>query len=215
MSWPLFFLTGCVFLVFGTVKWNANQRKLDKKLDNETTMQTLSLMEMSTKEVDAKVEKEIKEATVEVTGDTPKIPVHSQSTMIAQFREIEDLCLNYFIKKYGRKYTFKRDIRMGKYDYDFIGVSKKDSIDLLIEIKYWKDISVVNRGLIDTCRRLNDACENYHTIAHRDFSGIVFIVTPDEQLSKLESVVERYTERALHGTNNKIMIQCVGESIVK
>ena len=48
-------------LVYGLHKWKAVQKNLDKKLDTEATMQTLSLMEMSSKEVEAKVEAEVKE----------------------------------------------------------------------------------------------------------------------------------------------------------
>lgn len=209
------FVLGIFLAAIGFINWNRNQKKLDKKLDDETTVKTLNRMEMSSNEVAAKVEQEAKEAVAESTGNTNTSTAHFQKTLMAQYREIEDLCFSYFTKKYGRRYSLKRDIRMGKYDYDLICVSKKDDIDLLVEIKYWRNPTVVARGLIDTCGRLNDACENYHTIAHRDFSGIVFIVTPDEQLSKIESAVERCTEKALHGTNNKILIQCVGESIVK
>lgn len=104
---------------------------------------------------------------------------------------------------------------MGKYDYDLIGVSKKDNIDLLIEIKYWKYAPVACRMLANTCQRLNDACENYQTIAHRDSSGMVFVVIPDDQFDKEESVIERNMQNALYGIRKKVAVKCVGESLVR
>ena len=212
---PFFFLAGCAFVLFGTIKWNGNQRRLDKKLDNETTMQTLSLLEMSVKEVDTKVEKEANEAITESTNDGSSTPVTSQATIMAQYREIENLSVHYFNEKYGHKFGFKRDIQIGKYDYDLIGVSKNDTTDLLVEIKYWRSAHVVTKSLIDVCRHLDGACENYCAIARRDSSGIVFIVTPDEQLSKIESAVHQYTQKALYGASKKIIIMCIGESILR
>lgn len=201
-------------ITVGVVNWNRNQKKLDKKLDDETTVRALNRMEMSSNEVDAKVEKEAIEATTETTENVAASHSHFQKTLMAQYREIEDLCFSYFTGKYGRKYRFKRDIRMGKYDYDLIGVSKNDDIDLLIEIKYWKDPTIVCRRLIDACDCLKTACENYQMIAHRDFSGIVFIVIPSNQFVKIENTVERFSERALQG-DNKIAIKCISEDVLK
>lgn len=209
------FVLGIFLAAIGFINWNRNQKKLDKKLDDETTVKTLNRMEMSSNEVAAKVEQEVNEAAREATGDINTSTTHYQKTLMAQYREIEDLCFLYFTKKYGRRYSLKRDIRMGKYDYDLICVSKKDDIDLLIEIKYWKDPTMVGRRLIDVCSRLNDACENYQTIAHRDFSGIVFIVIPSDQFAKVENTVDRFTERAMHGNSDKIVIKCISEDVLK
>lgn len=202
-------------LLFGLIGWYKNQKRLDKKLDDETTIQTLNLLEMNKKEIDAKVEKEVTETVVETEDATSTETESVSKSVMAQYREIEDLSFKYFLSKYGRDYRFKRDIRMGKFDYDLIGVSKKDDIDLLVEIKYWKNTTVVCRRLIDAYRHLIDACENYRTIAHRDFSGIVFIVIPDDQLSRMQSVVERYLQKMPYGSNSKIVVKCIGESIIK
>ena len=134
---------------------------------------------------------------------------------MAQYREIEDLCFMHFSRKYGQKYSFMRDIRMGKYDYDLIGVSRKSDIDLLVEIKYWRNPAVVARGLIDACRQLNDACGNYQTIAHRNSSGIVFIVASDERLTEIKNAVDRQIMRALSGNCNKIVVRCISEDVIK
>ena len=209
------FLASPFCLAFGLIGWYKNQKRLDKKLDDETTIQTLNLLEMNKKEIDAKVEKEVTETVEETENATSTGTEPVSKSVMAQYREIEDLTFKYFLSKYGRDYRFKRDIRMGKYDYDLIGVSKKDNIDLLIEIKYWKNPTVVCRRLVDVCRHLNNACENYQTIAHRDFSGIVFIVIPDEQLSRIQSVVERYLQKTPYGDNSPIVVKCIGESIIK
>lgn len=208
----IFICLGVLFLGYGIYKWTSVQKNLDKKLDAEATMQTLSLMEMSAKEVEAKVEEEVSEETSAETVDEP--PPISEDTHLCQinrYKEIEDLCYNYFTAKYSRNYTFKQNIRMGKYHYDFIGVSQKDNIDLLVEVKYWKSLVSISGRLKEVLYRLFDAGVNYETIAHRNFTLLVVIVTTKEQLPRLERLVETHMKHFDNRILNKLDVKCIAE----
>lgn len=175
-------------------------------------MQTLSLMEMSTKEVEAKVEEEVSEETSAETVDEP--PPISEDTHLCQinrYKEIEDLCYNYLTAKYSSNYTFKQNIRMGKYPYDFIGVSQKDNIDLLVEVKYWKSLVSISGRLKEVLHRLFVAGVNYETIAHRNFTLLVVIVTTKEQLPRLERQVETHMKHFDNRILNKLDVKCIAE----
>ena len=52
---------GIVVLLIGIFKWVGLQKNLDKKLDAEAAIQTLNLLKMSSAEVVAKIEEEVKE----------------------------------------------------------------------------------------------------------------------------------------------------------
>lgn len=208
----IFICLGFFLLVYGIYKWKAVQKNLDKKLDAEATMQTLSLMEMSIKEVDAKVEAEVKEdVSVEAIGKTAPTATDTQFSQINKYKEIEDLCYDYFSTRYSKKYCFKRNIRMGKHHYDFIGVSQSDNIDLIVEVKYWRNPSDISRRLFDVFHRIYDAGVNYETIAHRNFRIIVVIITSKEQLPQLERLVESGLQRMETENHDKIEIKCMAE----
>ncbi len=199
---------GIGVLLFGICKWLGLQKNLDKKLDAETAMQTLNLLKMSSAEVTAKVEEEVKEAAAIETSTSPVVSDHSRA--MSKYLEIEESCFNYFTKRYAKKYSFERNIRMGKYSYDFIGVSKLDNIDLIFEIKYMKIAGGNSRRIYDVFERVYDSGVNYETIAHRNFRCIVVIVTPKAELSRLENIVETYCKT--HEENaSRIEIKCMAE----
>ena len=208
----IFILIGVLFLGYGIYKWGAVQRNLDKKLDAETTMQTLNLMKMSSKEVEAKVETEVKEdISAETIDDTAQSTVDTQLSRINKYKEIENLCFNYFKARYSRNYRFKRNIHMGKYDYDFIGVSQTDNIDVIVEVKYYRTVAAISKRLYDFFEHFYDAGVNYETIAHRNFECVVAIVTSKDQLPQLEKIVETYLQRTHPENVNKIEIKCIAE----
>ena len=209
------FLFGCILIWIGATNWEHNQHKLDEKLSYETTMQALALMGMSSNEVNAKAAKEVMQATKKTENNDNNAELPSMKSSMDQYKNIEKNCFDYFSKKYGNAYSFKSNIRMGRHEYDLIGVSKKNDNDLIVEIKYWKNPGLVARGLIDTYAQLNSACENYQTIAHRDNSGLLVIVAPDEDIEKIENMVNRYQTKALQAISENIQIQCLGESIIK
>lgn len=201
---------GIILLVCGIIKWISIQNKLDTKLDAETTIQTLNLLEMSNKEVADKIEEETKEAAEINSENQEVLSVNSQTNSINKYMEIEDLCFSYINKKYTRKYDVKRNIRIGKYSYDFICVSKYDNIDLIMDVKYWKSAMGVSKRLHDMLGRFYDSGINYETIAHRNFRCILIIVTAKDQLPYLETNIERYRQ-AHRDIESLVEIKCFAE----
>lgn len=203
-------LLGIVLLIFGICKWVGVQKNLDKKLDAETTLQSLAVLEMNNKEVTEKIEAETKEDTPTESTNVENAPVDSHLSRMKKYIEIEEMCFNYFTKMYGRRYSFKRNIGIGKHKYDFIGVSQRDNIDLIVEIKYWSTAAGIARRLYDFLDNFYDAGINYETIAHRNFRCIAVLVTTKDQLPRLEANIETY--RQAHRENaSKIEIKCFAE----
>lgn len=211
----IFICIGTFLLVYGIYKWKAVQNNLDKKLNAEATMQTLSLMEMSNKEIEDKVEAEVKEdVAAETINEMSPTSIDTHLIRINKYKEIEDLCYNYFVTRYSKKYSFKRNIRMGKYHYDFIGVSQADNIDLIFEVKYWESSTEISKRLYDVFYRFHDAGINYETITHRNFRIIVVIVTSKEQLPQLERLVESRLQRMETSNTDKIEIRCMAKEVL-
>lgn len=208
----LFFI-GVVLLLVGIFKWVGLQNNLDKKsfADTEAALQALKALTMSNAEITAKVDEEVKEAAViETTTSSFSPDENAHSSAINKYIEIEELCFNYFTKRYAKKYSFERNIRMGKYCYDFIGVSKLDNIDLIFETKYMKIAAGNSRRIYDVFERVYDSGINYETIAHRNFKCVVVIVTPKEELPRLENIVETYC-KAHRENASRIEIKCMAE----
>ena len=208
----VFMCCGGLLLCYGVYKWQTVQNNLDKKLDAEATMQALSLMEMNSKEIEDKVEAEVKEdVSAEMCNETNSSTEDTQTNRIDKYKEIEDRCYNFFTTRYARTYSFKRNIRMGKHHYDFIGVSKNDDTDLIVEVKYCGVAPMVSKRLHEMFWRLHEAGSNYKTIAHRDCNLIIFIVTPKEQLPQLERQVETRVQQLSPEYAKVIEIRCMAE----
>lgn len=208
-----FIVAGVGVLIIGIVKWVGLQKNLDKKCfaDTEAALQALNALAMSNEEVISKADEEVKEAAVIESPTLPFPPdENARSSAIDKYIKIENLCFNYFTKRYAKKYSFERNIRMGKYCYDFIGVSKLDNIDLVFEIKYIKVAAGNSRRIYDIFERVYNSGTNYETIAHRNFKCVVVIVTPKEELPRLENIVETYC-KAHRENASRIEIKCMAE----
>lgn len=230
----LFILTGTGLLIYGLLKWKEVQKNLDKKLNAETILQILNVLKMSPKEVNDKIESAILESDdcavkskndkiesevsksnhCTVKNKSNEIPPQAQSdrsNVYGKFKEIEQKCFNYAVSKYGRDYLFEQNIRIGNYGYDFIGVSQNSTIDLLVEVKYWKNISALVNNLPEFCHRAFDAGIAYETIMHRNFRWIIFVVTPKDQLQKAETLIKNRLNNLISEYNGKLEIQCIAE----
>lgn len=206
-------VAGVGVLIIGIVKWVGLQKNLDKKsfADTEAALQALNALTMSNAEVISKADEEVKEAAVIESSTSPFPPDETaRSSAIDKYIKIENLCFNYFTKRYAKKYSFERNIRMGKYCYDFIGVSKLDNIDLVFQIKYIKVAAGNSRRICDIFERVYNSGTNYETIAHRNFKCVVVIVTPKEELPRLENIVETYC-KAHRENASRIEIKCMAE----
>ena len=205
------FAAGLLFFIRGLHKWSSQQKVLDEKLKVEAEIQQKTLSQMSSAEVFEKVEKEVKEdIVIETQNNQESTTDDDHTSRIRKYYEIEDLCFSYFASKYRNKYIFKRNIRIGRFEYDFIGVSQKDNIDLIFEIKYYRNISAIKRQLFSLFNRLYTSGINYESTVHRNFRCFAVIVTAKEQLSYLRSTIEDYRKTNYESTNG-VEIMCLSE----
>lgn len=230
----LFILAGVGLLIYGLWKWKDIQKNLDKKLDAETTLQILNVLKTSPKEVNNKIESTVSESDygdvnnkndeiesevseythrTDKSGNAEMLPQSqsNHSNAYGKFMEIKKRCFEYAVSKYGKEYRFKQNIRIGNYGYDFIGVSQNNSIDLLVEVKYWKNISALVNNLSEFCHRAFDAGIAYETIMHRNFRWIVFVVTPKDQLQKAETLIKNRLNNLISEYSGKLEIQYIAE----
>lgn len=208
-------LIGVILIICGIYKWFFIQKKLDKKLDSETTIKALDELQVSAEEVSEKVKKETEEIddlddNKEMQHNNLAQDKHPQIKALEKYYEIEDLCFNYFTKKYIKNFDFKRNIRIGNTYYDFIGVSLNDEPDLVFEIKYCRQAAGMSPRLYQTFDKIYDMGLKYQTVAHRDFKCIVVIITPKEHLARMENIVETYC-KAHKETASHIQIKCMAE----
>lgn len=230
----LFILIGVGLLIYGLLKWKTVQKNLDKKLDAETTLQSLNVLRMSPKEINDRIESEssksgycdINNKNDEIKSEisqsshctvrdkSDETPPQSKSNYLniyRTFEKFEKKCFDYVVSKYGRNYHFEKNIRIGNYEYDFIGVSKNNSIDLLIEVRYLKNISALMHTLPKFSYRIFEAGTAYETIMHRNFKCIIIIITPKNQLQNAETLIKKSSNNLIHEYNGKMVLQCIPE----
>lgn len=208
-------LIGVILIICGIYKWFFIQKKLDKKLDSETTIKALDELQASVEEISEKVKKETEEIddledNNEMQHNNLEQDKHPRIKALEKYYEIEDLCFNYFAKKYIKNFDFKRNIRIGNTYYDFIGVSLNDEPDLVFEVKYCRQAAGMSPRLYQTFGKIYDMGLKYQTVAHRDFKCIVVIITPKEHLARMENIVETYC-KAHKEIASQIQIKCMAE----
>lgn len=210
---------GALFFAYGMYRWKMVQDNLDKKLDAEAAMQILSLMEISGEEIkekaEAEVSEEISEEISEETADTvPVAAANAHLRRVNRYMEIENGCFGYLVGRYSSSYVFKRNIRMGKYGYDVIGVSQNDDVDLIVEVKYLKSLSNAEARLGEALYRLLSAGMNYEAIAHRNSRLLIIVVTAKRQLSELECLVEECMGQLRSEDACRIEAKCMAEELL-
>ena len=67
-----------------------------------------------------------------------------------------------------------------------MGISKKDNVDLIFEVKYWRQIPST-QILKSTLQRLFSSGENYENNARRNFKIILIIVSTREKINRIKS----------------------------
>ncbi len=210
----IFIVFGFVLFIYGIIKWLGVQKKLDKKLDAETTKKALDALKANDEDVQRKVKKETEKfsdiSNVYETNDCISVSKSQQLKAIQKYYAIEASCFDYFSNKYYKKYDFKCNIRIGNTYYDFIGVSNEDKQDLIFEIKYYQQAISANLLINKNLDKIYDMGIKYQTVTHRDFKCLLIIITPKEQLPRLEKIVNSYYETNKE-YKNKIEIKCLSE----
>ena len=202
------FIVGIILIIVGLKKWYEIQKILDNQVAAETKIKELEADKMSNVEMITETIREIEEVSsndTESTGDkTKSMPEYSaQHQRLIKYAEIEDKFFEYGIPTpIKRRYTHKRNLKIGRFSYDAVAVSLKDSVDLIYEVKYW-DRRPPNTLLRQTLERLHLAGINYETEEHRNYHCILAIVAPKQISEKLMEQIETFIEKnpELHYTD--------------
>lgn len=203
------FLVGVILLVVGIVNWRKVQKNLDAVIEADRIRHEYDTAKMKNSEILERAAEEVKESE-------PAINVSDNSVIIQQM-DIED---RYFAKVWGewptwkrRRYSLWRNIKIGKYEYDGLAVSTTDNIDLIYEIKFWRQPRTIQMLRV-TLERLYRAGANYETIKHRNFTCVLAIVTPQETIPSIRRWVESLSHEGTEYDISKIEIQYIAaESI--
>ena len=151
---------------------------------------------MSATEIVAKAVEEVTDAEAVETEQIAEKPVKSlQHEKILKYMQIEDLCYAKAVREYSKKYHLKKNVRIGRYEYDFIAVSKKDNVDILFEVKYWHQIPPTHITSSLAFQVLS-AGQNYETETHRNFRSVIIIVVPQQHLDRMKNNLVKRIENS-------------------
>ena len=107
------------------------QKNLDAAIEADRIKHELDVSKMKNSEILERTIEEVKEA--EPSNDTPV------QSVIMRHMDIEDRYFsNALPKRIMRKYSFRRNVKIGRIEYDGIAVSSVDNTDIIFEIKYWE-----------------------------------------------------------------------------
>lgn len=168
--------TGFILIGIGAVNWSKIQVQLDKQIEADTTIKTETAKKMSAAEVVKRAADEVEENT-SPSGENQNTAPKPQNC-IQKLLQIENACYKYFSAKYVDYFNYQQNVKYGKWEYDMLGISKRDTTDHLYEIKYWSNIPS-NSLLVNSIRRLEDSGINYQALTNRNCKCRLVIVTPD------------------------------------
>lgn len=203
------FVAGVILLVIGIINWGKVQKNLDAVIEADRIRHELDNEKMKNSEIFKKATEEVREN--EMQANT------SEHSAIIKHLDIED---RYFAKILNewpiwkrRRYSFWRNIKIGKYEYDGVAVSTTDNIDLIFEIKYWRQPRTIQMLRI-SLERLYKAGANYETLKHRNFSCVLAIVAPESSISSIKKWVESLSHEGAEYDISKIQIQYIAEETI-
>lgn len=203
------FVAGVILLVIGITNWRKVQKNLDAVIEADRIRHELDNEKMKNSEIFEKATEEVREN--EMPANT------SEHSAIIKHLDIEDRYFDKILNEWPiwkrRRYSFWRNIKIGKYEYDGVAVSAMDSIDLIYEIKYWKQPRSIQM-LRTSLERIYKAGANYETLKHRNFSCILAIVAPKASLSSMKRWVESLSHEGAEYDISKIQIQYIAEETI-
>ena len=194
-------IAGTILVIFGLKNWYKIQKILDIQVAAETKIKELEASKMSDGEMIREKIREVEEASnndndfsIDVTQS--ESPYSTQHQRLLKYAEIEDNFFEYGIPApVKRRYTHKRNLRIGRFSYDAVAVSLKNNIDLIYEVKYW-DKKPSNTLLRQTLEHLHLAGINYETEEHRNYHCILAIVSPKQISEDLMEQIETFIEKS-------------------
>lgn len=197
------FIAGIILLIFGIRNWKKAQKNLDAVIEADRIKHELDVSKMKNSEILERTIKEVKEA--EPSNDTPV------QSVIMRHMDIEDrYFFNALPKRIMRKYSFRRNVKIGRIEYDGIAVSSVDNTDIIFEIKYWKQPGTTQM-LRTSIERLYNAGVNYEVLKHRNFRCVLTIITTLDNIGVMQKWVEHISREESNCDFSKIEIQYVAE----
>lgn len=172
----LFFLCGFVCFVVGLINWKKIQKTIDASLELDKNLKE-NEYKMSQEEILKKAQTEVVESEKGVTKITENERLNVSQERLSKYMQIEDKCFSKIqtdIK--GKGYLLKRHLRIGKYEYDFVGVSPYSDTDVIYEVKYWQ--RPYKNLILQTLERLKDSCLQYQTARRKNFKCNLMVVVP-------------------------------------
>ena len=177
-------VTGLTLIIIGCCKWYSIQKELDEQIKSDTITKKINATQLSSSE---SVEKAANEISAEQNAST-----NVSSDRVVKYMQIEDKCYNYFSNKFSHRYFFKQNLRIGRFEYDIIALSKRTKNDLIFEIKYWTVNTITNNRLEHLISNVKSMCDNYKSITSHNCESVIVIVAPKEKIKKVKSACLNY-----------------------
>lgn len=177
-------VTGLTLIIIGCCKWYSIQKELDEQIKSDTITKKINATQLSSSE---SVEKAANEISAEQNAST-----NVSSDRVVKYMQIEDKCYNYFSNKFSHRYFFKQNLRIGRFEYDIIALSKRTKNDLIFEIKYWTVNTITNNRLEHLISNVKSMCDNYKSITSHNCESVIVIVAPKEKIEKVKSACLNY-----------------------
>lgn len=177
-------ITGLTLIIIGCCKWYSIQKELDEQIKSDTITKKINATQLSSSE---SVEKAANEIYAEQNAST-----NVSSDRVVKYMQIEDKCYNYFSNKFSHRYLLKQNLRIGRFEYDIIALSKRTKNDLIFEIKYWTVNTITNNRLEHLISNVKSMCDNYKSITNHNCESVIVIVAPKEKIEKVKSACLNY-----------------------
>ena len=177
-------VTGLTLIIIGCCKWYSIQKELDEQIKSDTITKKINATQLSSSE---SVEKVANEISAEQNAST-----NVSSDRVVKYMQIEDKCYNYFSNKFSRRYLLKQNLRIGRFEYDIIALSKRTKNDLIFEIKYWTVNTITNNRLEHLISYVKSMRDNYKSITSHNCESVIVIVAPKEKIEKVKSAYLNY-----------------------
>lgn len=187
---------GLMLIIIGCYKWYSIQKELDEQIKSDTITKKINATQLSSAETVEKAANEISDEQNSITKVS--------SEQVVKYMQIEDKCYKYFCRNLSRRYLLKQNLRIGKYEYDIVALSKHNKDDLIFEIKYWT-FNITDNRLAYLIHNIKYMCENYKSITEHNCESVIVIVTSKENIEKLKTRclnhIANYSDAVLESIN--------------
>ena len=198
----VFIVIGLILVIIGCCKWYSIQKELDDQIKSDTISKKISATQLSMSESTAKAYNELKS---EQESDS-QIPTDK----VVKYMEVEDKCFNHFLPKLSRRYHLKQNLQIANVVYDMVGISKRNYVDIIFEIKYWI-IMPTDERLKQLTTHIKCLGQNYKQTTDHNFEYVIVFVTPKSQKERIRHKVESFYSNYIHDISETINFEFLSE----